>query len=259
MNYKDRKNKQDLIKYKDDTLKRLDALLSLGIESDDNSKYKRSALLAYWLNDFNNYLAWEEQFSPTKLKRYERGDVIKVNLGFNVGNEQGGMHYAVVLDNKNPLNSGTITIIPLSSKKKGKPTHHLDVDLGNDIYQKIKLKLDNTADNLDKRIKEINDLINILKTVNPTDSEERANFKNISDACKKRLAEAEKELQVVHKLEKEIDRMKVGSIGVVSQITTVSKMRIFDPRNEGGVLSGIKLSPTNLDLLNNKITELFLG
>lgn len=33
--------------------------------------------------------------------------------------------------------------------------------------------------------------------------------------------------------------MKEGSIALVNQITTVSKMRIFDPRNLKGVLAGI--------------------
>jgi len=258
MNYKNRKNKAKLIKFKDDNLKRLDALITLGIESSSDSDYKKSALLSYWLNDFNNYLAWEPEFVPAKLKRYERGDVIKVNLGFNVGNEQGGMHYAVVLDNNNALNSGTITIIPLSSKKKGKAIHSLDVDLGNDIYQKIKLKLSNTDKALNERIKESTQLIEMLAKLSNTDEVDAITFNEVYETCKEQLNDAKKQLSSIKKLEKEIDRMKIGSIAVVSQITTVSKLRIYDPRNEGGVLSGIKLSPANLDLLNEKIKELFL-
>ena len=56
----------------------------------------------------------------------------------------------------------------------------------------------------------------------------------------------------------EIKRMKTGSIALVDQITTVSKMRIYDPRNARGVLSGIRLSPEALDKINAKLKELFV-
>ena len=40
--------------------------------------------------------------------------------------------------------------------------------------------------------------------------------------------------------------MKEGSVALVNQITTISKMRIFDPRNLKGVLAGISLSEDNM-------------
>lgn len=256
MNYKNRKNKAELIKFKDQNISKLNALITLGTESADDNDYKRSALIAYWLQDFNNYLAWEKDFSPKKLKRYERGDIIKVNLGFNVGNEQGGMHYAVVLDNKNMLNSGTLTIIPLSSKKKDKPIHQFDVDLGNDIYTKLKLKLNSMLKSLTDKLNEMTEAKSILETANQSmDSED---FKKLLKNYMLKIDTAEKELATLKKVDKEVSRMKAGSIGVVSQITTVSKMRIYDPRHDGGVLSGIKLSPSGLDLINEKIKELFV-
>ena len=47
-------------------------------------------------------------------------------------------------------------------------------------------------------------------------------------------------------------------IALIDQITTVSKMRIYDPRNARGVLSGIRLSPDALDKINEKLKELFI-
>lgn len=51
--------------------------------------------------------------------------------------------------------------------------------------------------------------------------------------------------------------MKHGSIALVGQITTISKIRIYDPIYPGDVLSGIRLSKESMDKLDNKTIELF--
>ena len=56
----------------------------------------------------------------------------------------------------------------------------------------------------------------------------------------------------------EISRMKEGSIALVNQITTISKIRIFDPRNLKGVLSGISLSEENMGKINEKMKYLYI-
>ncbi len=74
--------KENAIKHKNLSLNRLNQ----SFESHINlGEYKKSDLLAYWINDFANYHDNEKTFDSTKLKRYKRGDIIKVNLGFNVG------------------------------------------------------------------------------------------------------------------------------------------------------------------------------
>lgn len=40
--------------------------------------------------------------------------------------------------------------------------------------------------------------------------------------------------------------------------TTISKMRIFDPRNLKGVLAGISLSEENMEKINQKMKELYI-
>ena len=257
INFKDRANAAELDKFKDAQLKKLDSLISIGMSGSDD-EYKRAALISYWLQDFNRYLVWEKSFDPTKLKRYERGDIIKVNLGFNVGSEEGGMHYAVVVDNKNKLNSSTITIIPLSSKKTGVDIYPDDVDLGNEIYTKLKLKSDEKSNSLIERIKSIEELIDVLYKLDPKAPETSKTLEIQLKKLQSDLDIAKKERDILKKVDNEIRQMKVGSIGLVSQISTVSKLRIYDPRNNSGVLSGIKLSPEKLDLLNNKMKELFV-
>ena len=77
----DLKNKAIL--HKDYSLNRLDVTFLKHIEL---SEYKKSNLLAYWINDFAEYHDEERIFDISKSVIYSRGDVIKVNLGFNIGN-----------------------------------------------------------------------------------------------------------------------------------------------------------------------------
>lgn len=75
------RNEIDL-KNKDYSLNRLDVTFLKHIEL---SEYKKSNLLAYWINDFAEYHDEERIFDIAKSGIYSRGDVIKVNLGFNIG------------------------------------------------------------------------------------------------------------------------------------------------------------------------------
>lgn len=76
------KIKSNSINHKDLSLKRLNQSFEKHIALGE---YKKSDILAYWINDFANYHDSEKSFDSTKLKRYKRGDIIKANLGFNVG------------------------------------------------------------------------------------------------------------------------------------------------------------------------------
>ena len=202
------------INHKNLALNTLNQLLSYHIE---NNNFKKANLLSYWFEDFCKYNLAEEKFNPRLLKRYKRGSVIKVNLGFNVGNEEGGLHYCIVLDKSNALSSGTLTVIPLTSKKENKQYNISTVNLGNEIYLNQKI--------LDS---------------NPQKSDFDINLKYFE------------------KLQNEILKMKKGSIALVSQITTISKQRIYDPKTSFDILSNLRVSNHTLDLIDTKIKELFI-
>lgn len=68
-----------------------------------------------WLNAWIYYLSAEKEFDSNRLMTYKRGDILHVNFGFNVHNELGGTHYAVVVENDNPSSNGTVTVVPLKS------------------------------------------------------------------------------------------------------------------------------------------------
>lgn len=71
--------------------------------------------VSQWLSSWIYYLAAEKDFDSNKLMTYKRGDIVHVNFGFNVHNELGGTHYAVVVENDNPSSNGTVTVVPLKS------------------------------------------------------------------------------------------------------------------------------------------------
>ena len=98
--------------HKKNSINKLDSLLSYYIEQED---YKKVHLLSFWFEDFAMYNLSEKTFEPKLLKKYKRGSIIKANLGFNVGNEEGGLHYCIVLDKNNAISSGTLTVVPLTS------------------------------------------------------------------------------------------------------------------------------------------------
>ena len=52
--------------------------------------------------------------------------------------------------------------------------------------------------------------------------------------------------------------MKYGSIAIVNQVRVVSKQRIYDPKTNFDILSGIKLSNENLDLIDEMMKKLFV-
>lgn len=220
--------KSETIAHKDSALQRLDVSFNRHIEEQE---YKKSNLLAYWIKDFSNYHDNEKSFRPSNLKNFKRGDIVKVNLGFNVGNELGGLHYCIVLNKNDNIHSGTLNVIPLSSAKKNKEYNSKTcVDLGDELYTSLmsRLKLELSA---------VRNELEALKGNETTN-----NIKYISQ-----------KVNILDKTEKELSKMKHGSFALIHQITTISKQRIY----KTPLLSKIKISNSSLNLIDNKIKELY--
>ena len=66
------------------------------------------------------------------------------------------------------------------------------------------------------------------------------------------------DFKYIKKWEKEISKMKKGSIALISQITTISKQRIYDPKVSSDILANLRVSDSTLNLIDAKIKELFL-
>ncbi|WMC91213.1 type II toxin-antitoxin system PemK/MazF family toxin [Kineothrix sp. MB12-C1] len=264
------KTKEDIIIHKNKSINNFSSFLDTMIETP--SDLKRADLISYWLKDFQYYISQEKTFNASKIKSYKRGDVIKVNLGFNVGSEQGGLRYAIVLDKNNKHNSKTITIVPLTSQKEEKAIYERDIDLGRELYNRLKAKYDSFVDELSKErsdrnesMKRANAILTTLLDISRDTQEDAGSFKQLIlqaqeliDAQSEALSLLQEKENDLKKIKLELHRMKDGSIAKIEQITTISKQRIFDPRKSADVLAGIRFSDTAMNKINEKIKELYI-
>ncbi len=250
------------IQHKKHAVRKINNVFEAFINNPDNKYLKKADLLAYWLENFSEYLLEEQKFDYSKIPSYKRGNVISVNLGFNVGSEQGGLHYAIVLDNDNKQSSPVITIVPLSSGKE-EDTFPRDIFLGNELYDKLKAKYDK----LDAKIKEeLSEAISMQKVIqeslknlkeNPT-ANTQISLANLLANIEQKIATLTEEEKTLNIYSKELQKLKKGSIALMEQITTVSKMRIYKPKNSNDLLYGVKYSDGAMDKINERMKELFI-
>lgn len=175
-----------------------------------------------------NIMMKKKLFDTTKIISFKRGNIIKANLGFNIGHELGGLHYCIVLDKFDNPKNGTLNIIPLTSKKNKKYSLS-SLDLGNEIY-------DSLNEVYSKEIK-------LLST----------KYSDIWSLPTEKVQQFTYDFAYVKKIKNEISKMKIGSIALINQITTISKQRIFDD----DVLRKVRLSNNSLDLLDSQIIKFF--
>ena len=274
--------KEDVIQNKKSSIKSLNNMLERFINDSSEDHLKKANLISYWIKDYVKMINFEEKFDPTRNIAYKRGNIVKLNFGFNIGAEYGGLHYGVVLDMKNDRNSPVVTVIPLTSLKEGADIHKNSVDLGNDIYRMLKLKYDTISKTLKDEHNEIEQTLSLTSDLFSSANQainEILHFEEASPEYKSKLvqigdylasardvrislaAKREHNLEQQEYLDKigaEIQKMKEGSVALVNQITTISKIRIFDPRNLKGILSGISLSEENMEKINRKVQELYV-
>ena len=177
------------------------------------------------------------------------------------------------MDKDNKHNSKTITVIPLTSQKEEKKVYERDVLLGKELYTRLKAKYDSISEYITKQIDEcktsieqaqqVYEFISVSFTdVQKFDSEQVAKMKSdLKESIEKqaeRLEQLQEDTKALGKINIELHRMKDGSVAKIEQITTISKQRIFDPRKNADVLSGIKFSDTAMDKINEKIKELYI-
>lgn len=242
------KTKDELIKHKEKSIKHLDKFLTDLINSNDLKLAGKADKLSYWLKDWTEYLSFEQKFSPLSLRRYKRGEIIKIHLGFNVGSEEGGLHYAVVLDKNNAKSSPVVTVVPLTSVKPHTDISRLkagNIFLGNELFTNLNAKISATHKHL------ADEVILLKKLLDNSNTPEELH--DISE----RIDNASSELELLERMRSEVLKMKVGSIALVGQIRTISKIRIYDPKTDYDILSNIKLSNEKLDLIDKKIATMF--
>lgn len=202
-------------------------------------EFKQAKLLTYWLNDWNeNFLKVEKSFNPNSLIKYKRGNVINAHLGYNIGSEEGGLHYGLVLDVVNDKNSSVITIVPLRSLKPDEKPE--DINEKFEVYLGDSLLVDKIEYNKNKLAKAQQDLLQINK--NPK--------KSSSDAIKFE--------KIINRCTKELENLSKGTVAIVSQIKTISKLRIYEPTKAFHSLSKFVLDTENMNKIDTAIKQLYL-
>lgn len=122
-----------------------------------NSKLKKIVKNNYILKNnnyvFNNInISKEEAFLLLKNILLKRGNVVWIDFGFNIGNEFGGMHPAIILKNFD----NELFVLPVSSKK---PKEYLKIEQD---YKNRKITLEQSR-NMKNEITEIVQLDTIYR------------------------------------------------------------------------------------------------
>lgn len=237
------KSLTDIKQHCEKALKQLRAFLFNDMCTSD--KPMKADKLAYWLQDYVYFLKSEPTFDPKKRPRYDRGALVKAQLGFRIGSEHGGLHYCIVIED-NPQRSPVVTVIPLTSLKPGKDLKKLrrgELFLGNELFRAVAAQAKIRIAAAEKELQ----LSDALRR------EPKA------ESIPKLQNDVERKIKHLKLTMAEIKKMKSGSIALLTQITTISKIRIADPTNKGGVLSDIKLSDSTLQKIDENIIQLFTG
>lgn len=251
-------DKKNIIDNKNEAINKINEYLDNCIIQDDIHA-KKANLLSYWLKDYFRYLEQEENFNSSYLKEYSRGDIIKVNLGFNVGNEEGGLHYCIVLDKKNAKSYSTLTVVPLSSIKNTTKPNKTSVFLGEEIYNSLVDKCNNLIEKGQDEIFLLKQELQELR-IFPENTEEEKIIKEYRiNSLNEKLDANQENLELILKINEELSQMKKGTIALVNQITTISKQRIYNPKKDLDILSGIRLSDEKMALIDEKIKKLYIN
>lgn len=92
---------------------------------DNLDDCKRTYNYYRWIHTKTNFIMNERQFSCRIESQLKRGTVVWVDFGFNMGNEFGGKHPAIILRKSGQ----TVFVVPLSSQEPSKKHNfHVKVD-----------------------------------------------------------------------------------------------------------------------------------
>ena len=252
------------------TMNRFQIFLLKLFDSQNKQHQKRASLMTYWINDYINYQRNEDNFVPSRLPQFDRGSIVQVHFGYRIGNELGGLHYAVVLDNRNNKNSGIVTVVPLTSIKD---TTNLSqnspyvVQLQRGVYdlmqEKCSISLAQAMAKVEKHqilLKKLENIELEYKSINEyrEDYKSKINIQTIAEECKLQEDECNRIVEQATQHMKELEQLKKGSLVNLGQITTISKQRISNPKMVSDSLYKIKLCAEDLEIINQKLKKLYI-
>lgn len=266
----------------------------------NDEENKRSDKIAQWIENWVKYLKMEQVFNPRSIKGLKRGSIVYADFGFNVGREYGGLHYAIVLNKKDPRSNHLLHVLPLTSVKEITDMSNLkyfQFPIGDEVFQLLKneanqkvIELTKLYDRFSKKDDELHERALIVESLikdnkkafeilkNLPTSDRDGSFleqiqtinKNIdfasaeADKIKQELednatllAELKEKIEYANKFILKTQNMNKDSIVLLNQVTTISKMRLYDPKNNNSILNGIVLSDDTMDKIDEALKKIF--
>lgn len=248
------------------------------LEVSKNEAWKFQ-LLPNWLDNVSYWYTREDKETlPSRYYHYDRGTIIRVDFGVNMGSEFCGLHFAIVLDKRDNNHKKTLTVVPLTSKNKS-GRFYLGKEIFNqttNILNQQSIELKQKTDHILQELKDI--ILNGIDN-NKKDTVKKEFIKfdkgivtdtlnNIIISGKYNQNEVKQLKDEVYNNNKEIDSLsKVISIYSrynkdtyvrLSDITTISKLRIrrinkYDPSGR------IKLNSQQMALISDKLMDLYIN
>lgn len=117
-------SQEELAKSKEDLNSQIDKLYS-STNKDSDDERKRTNNYLQWLSTKTQYVMDEPSFVCDREDELVRGAVVWIEFGFNIGNEFGGRHPAIILRKT----GSSIFVVPLSSQEPDeKKDYHVKVE-----------------------------------------------------------------------------------------------------------------------------------
>ncbi|WP_196601558.1 hypothetical protein [Pectinatus frisingensis] len=156
--------------------------------------------------------------------------------------------------------------------------HWSELFLGNELYEKAERKLrDGIAscnkklnilhledERVSKQFKSISDVLSLIdsknyvkEVVNPL-KDNMLFLKEETDKIINSIAEIEQQIKMMQTWRDKFSKMKNGSVALIKQITTISKIRIINPIKDTDALSGLRISVKYLNSIDNKLKEFYI-
>ena len=175
-------------------------------------------------------------------------------MGFRIGHEEGGLHYAIVLNKNDSTRNSILTVLPLTSLKPDTDIEQLHPNrlyLGTALLNSLYDKLQQSSARLLQELSQLNEEWTRIKGQDGSDA-----FK--MSTVEEELKRVGAKNLIVKKQLADVAKMKSGSIALVDQIVTISKIRIYDPRVAQDTLCRVRLDADTMDKIDNRIKDLFL-
>ncbi len=80
------------------------------------SNYAKFNTLDEWLEKESLLFDNETKSTKTTYKKYERGQIVKVDFGINIGSELCYTHFAIIVTKNDSIYSDILTVVPITSK-----------------------------------------------------------------------------------------------------------------------------------------------